>query len=192
MFEKLKAIKFNVTLTALLSVILGIIFIFWPGQTVMVISKVLAALIVLAGVINLTTTLLESERKTMGIVVSVIVAILGIWLFMDPAILVKVIPVVVGVLLVLHGVQDVQMAFEGKANQAERWYSILIMGILNILFGILAIAFAFGIVKLGMMILGIMLVYDGLSDMLIVHKVNKAAKEVVDSTIVHEENVDDN
>ena len=65
------------------------------------------------------------------------------------------------------------------------------MAILNIVLGVLCICNAVGLVKLGMILIGIMLIYDGLSDMFIVHKVNKASKEFVDSTILHEENLDD-
>ena len=65
------------------------------------------------------------------------------------------------------------------------------MAILNIVLGILCICYAFGLVKLGMILIGIMLIYDGISDMFIIHKVNKASKEFVDSTILHEENIDD-
>lgn len=65
------------------------------------------------------------------------------------------------------------------------------MAVLNIVLGVLCIGNAFGLVEIGMMLIGIMLIYDGISDMFIVHKVNKAAKDVVDSTITREENVDD-
>ena len=39
-------------------------------------------------------------------------------------------------------------------------------------------------------IIGIMLIYDGITDMLIVHRVNKASR-YVDSEILHEEDIDE-
>jgi uncharacterized membrane protein HdeD (DUF308 family) len=123
--------------------------------------------------------------------VAILIAVIGLWMFFQPAMMVSLIPIAIGVLLVVHGVQDISLAFEGKKNKATNWWGMLLMAIINIALGVLCVINAFGLVEFSMVLIGIMLVYDGLSDMLIVHKVNKAAKDVVDSEIIHEEDVDD-
>ena len=65
------------------------------------------------------------------------------------------------------------------------------MGIFNIVLGVLCICNAFGLVKIGLILIGLMLIFDGLSDMFIVHKVNRATKDVVDTDITREEDVED-
>ena len=65
------------------------------------------------------------------------------------------------------------------------------MAVLNLILGILCICNAFGLVKITMILIGIMLVYDGVSGVFIVHKVNKSARTVVDSEILREEDLDD-
>ena len=65
------------------------------------------------------------------------------------------------------------------------------MAIVNIVLGVLCICNAFGLVKIGLILIGLMLIFDGVTDMFIVHKVNRASKDVVDSNITKEEDVEE-
>lgn len=189
--EKLKSIKLNVTMSAVFSVAIGVLLVFWPGTVVTLLARLVAVIIIASGVVLLVPQLLEPVKSYWSIIVAVLIAMIGLWMFFSPQLVASIIPIAIGVLLVVHGVQDMTLAIEGKKKQANNWWTIVLMAVLNIVLGILCIGNAFGLVKIGLMLIGFMLIYDGISDMCIVHKVNKATREVVDSTITREENVDD-
>lgn len=191
MMEKLKSIKLNVTLSAILSVAIGVLLVACPGTIVTILARLIAVIIIASGVVLLLPQIFDADRSYLSIIVAILIAMIGLWMFFSPKLVASIIPIAIGVLLVVHGVQDLSMAIEGKKNKANNWWSIILMAVLNIVLGVLCIGNAFGLVEIGMMLIGIMLIYDGISDMFIVHKVNKAAKGVVDSTITREENVDD-
>ena len=191
MFEKLKEINLNVTIGAVISVVIGIMLLVSPAAIITIIAKVIAAVIIFSGVVFLVSALTDSTKSALGITVAVLVAIIGIWMFVHPELIASLIPIAMGVLLVVHGVQDFSLAFDTKGNKGDKWWLGLLAGILNILLGIVCVGNAFGIVKIAVQLIGIMLIYDGLSDMLIVHKANKAAKDTVDSSIVYEQDVDE-
>lgn len=191
MMDKLKSIKLDVTLAAVLSVVLGVLLVVWPGTVITVLARVIAIILMGSGIVALIPRLLDEIKSVTSIIVSLLITLIGLWMFLSPQAVASIIPIAIGVLLVVHGVQDLALAFEGRRTKAHNWWSIPLMAILNIVLGILCICNAFGLVKLGMILIGIMLIYDGISDMFIVHKVNKASKEFVDSTILHEENIDD-
>ena len=188
MMDKLKSIKIDVTLAAVLSVVLLVI---WPATVITVLARVIAIILMVSGIVSLIPRLMDEVKSYTSIIVSLLITLIGLWMFLSPQAVASIIPIAIGVLLVVHGVQDLSLALEGKKTKAHNWWSIPLMAILNIVLGVLCICNAFGLVKLGMILIGIMLIYDGLSDMFIVHKVNKASKEFVDSTILHEENLDD-
>ena len=190
MMDKLKSIKLDVTLAAVLSVVLGVLLVVWPGTVIAVLARVIAIILMGSGIVALIPRLLDEIKSVTSIIVSLLITLIGLWMFLSPQAVASIIPIAIGVLLVVHGVQDLALAFEGRRTKAHNW-SIPLMAILNIVLGILCICNAFGLVKIGMILIGIMLIYDGISDMFIVHKVNKASKEFVDSTIIHEENIDD-
>ena len=191
MLDKLESIKVDVTLAAVLSVVLGVLLVFWPGTVITMLARVIAIILIISGIASLIPRLLEPVKNYPAILVSGLIALIGLWMFLQPAAVASIIPIAIGVLLVVHGIQDLSLALEGKKNRAQNWWSIPLMAVLNIVLGILCICNAFGLVKIGLIVIGIMLIYDGLSDMFIVHKVNKASKEFVDSTITREETIDD-
>ena len=55
--------------------------------------------------------------------------------------------------------------------------------------GVVCIMAAFKLVTVAVQAIGIMLIYDGIADFGIVHKVRKATGSVVDGTITREEDI---
>ena len=193
MAEKLKKIKLNVTLSAILTVVLGVVLLIYPESSILVAAKAIAAIIILVGALQLIHVLLDplNIHKTASAIVALIILVFGVYLFFFPSIIVKIIPIIIGILLVVHGVQDLSLAVESKGYKADRWWLGLVFGLISILAGLYCIISAFKLVAFVTMITGIMLIYDGLSDMIVVHKVNKAARDVVDSKIISEEDIED-
>ena len=189
MKEKIKSLRLNITLSAVISVVIGILLLVYPEQSLATISKVIAAVIVLVGVIIVISQILEAGANKLGIVIGFILAVIGIWIYTKPGSVVHIIPIAIGVILVYHGVQDLALALEGAKAKASRPWLPFLLAVLNIVLGIVCIAGAFQIVNLTIRIIGIMLIYDGLTDFGIVHKVRKATGSIVDGTITHEEDI---
>lgn len=101
-----------------------------------------------------------------------------------------IVPIAIGVILCVHGLQDLKMSFESYGAGARRVWLSFLLSAFNIILGILCILHSFNFVKLTFIVIGIMLIWDGLTDIGIVHQVKKATKDVVDSTIVSEEDFD--
>ncbi len=189
MMDKIKSMKLNVTASAVLTVILGGLLLFCPEDSINLIGRVIAILLIISGAMIIITQVANMGFQFLGVMVGGIVVVIGIWLFVSPHILFTIIPIVFGVLLVVHGVQDLMLAVEGvKASAPNGWLNFL-FAVLNIVLGLLCVGAAFNIVSIATRLIGCFLIYDGVSDMFIVHKVNKANKNVVDSTIVREEDV---
>ena len=87
-------------------------------------------------------------------------------------------PIVIGVILAVHGVQDVKMALESKNGGYDRWWIMLIIAIISIAIGVLCIVNAFGMVKLAMQFVGAALIYDGISDLWVVTKTVRTVKDM--------------
>ena len=191
MIEKLKSIKINITLSALLSIVVGVMLIAYPETVVTIITRAIVLVLIISGVVLFVPQLFEPIKSYLAIIVSILIGMIGLWMFFQPTMMASLLPIAIGVLLVVHSVQDVALGFEAKQNKADNWWSILLMAVLNLILGILCICNAFGLVKITMILIGIMLVYDGVSGIFIVHKVNKSARTVVDSEILREEDLDD-
>jgi hypothetical protein len=189
MKEKIKSLRLNITISALISVIIGIMLLIFPEKSLITISRVIACIIILAGVSVIISQVYEFGMNALGIVVGAILAIIGVWIFRAPGSIVSIIPIAIGVILVVHGVQDLGMSIEATKARAPRTWIGFIIAVLNIALGIVCIAAAFKVVAVTVQIIGLMLIYDGLTDFGIVHKVRKATGSVVDGTITREEDL---
>ena len=188
MKEKIKGLRLNITISGIISVIIGILLLIYPTESHTTISKGIAAIIVLAGICIILSQIFENGFNAMGIVVGGVLAVIGIWIFLAPGSIVSIIPIAIGVLLVVHGLQDLGLAIEAVKVKAPRAWLTFIIAIVNILLGAVCVADAFKIVNLATRIIGAMLIYDGITDIFTVHKVNKAAK-IIDVDILREEDV---
>jgi uncharacterized membrane protein HdeD (DUF308 family) len=180
MFEKLKKIRLHVSLSALLTVVLGVVIMLNPTSTVLLIAKAVGTIILIVGAVMILGGLFDSDGTRMGgIAVGAIIAIIGAWVLMSPEKAAAIIPAVVGVIMILQGIENAELAFSAKKARGRHWGINLLVAAANIAFGVLCITTGLGVVSIGMMFVGGMLVFNGLSSMVVVHRVNSAERQAV-------------
>ncbi len=176
MRETLKRIKADMILSAVLCVILGIVILFWPEQTIGLFCRVLAAGLIVMGVLYVLSYFNNRLMHPFSGILGFVVLFVGIWIFLKPQSVASLIPIVIGVILVVHAIQDIRLAFEVRRNNYESWWGMLVIASVSMVFGILSIVKAFGIVTFAVRMIGIGLIYDGVSDLWIVTTAARAAR----------------
>ena len=180
MFEKLKKIRLHVSLSALLTVVLGVVIMLNPTSTVLLIAKAVGTIILIVGAVMILGGLFDSDGTRMGgIAVGAIIAIIGAWVLMSPEKAAAIIPAVVGVIMILQGIENAELAFSAKKARGRHWGINLLVAAANIAFGVLCITTGLGVVSIGMMFVGGMLVFNGLASMVVVHRVNSAERQAI-------------
>jgi len=180
MFEKLKKIRLHVSLSALLTVVLGVVIMLNPTSTVLLIAKAVGTIILIVGAVMILGGLFDSDGTRMGgIAVGAIIAIIGAWVLLSPEKAAAIIPAVVGVIMILQGIENAELAFSAKKARGRHWGVSLLVAAANIAFGVLCITTGLGVVSIGMMFVGGMLVFNGLSSMVVVHRVNSAERQAI-------------
>ncbi|MBQ1720668.1 MAG: DUF308 domain-containing protein, partial [Lachnospiraceae bacterium] len=155
MFEKLKKIRLHVSLSALLTVVLGVVIMLNPTSTVLLIAKAVGTIILIVGAVMILGGLFDSDGTRMGgIAVGAIIAIIGAWVLMSPEKAAAIIPAVVGVIMILQGIENAELAFSAKKARGRHWGMNLLVAAANIAFGVLCITTGLGVVSIGMMFVG--------------------------------------
>lgn len=173
-----KRVKADAIMSAVLCIALGVVLIVWPGETIDIVCKVLAAGLIILGGVELFSYITNRNGYMFTGILGLIVLIIGVWIFLKPSSIVSLVPIVIGVILAVHGVQDVKMALESKNGGYDKWWIMLIIAIISIAFGVLCIVNAFGMVKLAMQFVGVALIYDGISDLWVVTKTVRTVKDM--------------
>ena len=176
MGETIKRLKVNMILSALVCAALGAVLLLWPAETLDIFCKLLAVGLIVIGAVQLTGYFMNRSLHPFAAPLGVIVLLVGIWIFIRPESIVSLVPIVIGVMLCVHGIQDLRLALETKNNGYDRWWGILIVAVISLAFGVLCIVNAFSLVTLALQFIGVALIYDGISDLWVAFRAVQTAK----------------
>ena len=175
----LKKIKANAIVSALMCIVLGIILVVWPGLTVCAVCMTIGFVLVAGGVNRLCGFIFGGDNSIysrMNLITGVIVTLIGAWILFQPDTIIKLIPVLVGIIVIIHGINDLQQTVSLCQSRYDKWWVALILGLVTLGFGVLLIFNPFEAVETLVMFIGIFLIYDGVSDIWIVSRVSRVAK----------------
>lgn len=186
----IKSLKVNYSLSAVICVILGIVLLVWPGQSTQVVCMVLGIVLGDFGLIQIILYLATKEKTMVShsmMMLGVVLAVIGGWIVLKPETIIKAVPMIVGILIVIHGFHNAVQAIDLKKMQYDNWWVALLLSLLTVALGVVLICNPFTIVDTVVRIIGAFLVYDGLSDMWILSRVFKTKKnreKIIDTDAV--------
>ena len=175
----MKSLKVNYSLSAVICVILGIVLLVWPGQSTQVVCMVLGIVLGGFGLIQIILYLATKEKTMVShsmMMLGVVLAVIGGWIVLKPETIIKAVPMIVGILIMIHGFHNAVQAIDLKKMQYDNWWVALLLSLLTVALGVVLICNPFTIVDTVVRIIGAFLVYDGLSDMWILSRVFKTKK----------------
>ena len=177
MKEFMKQIRMDLSTSSIICIIFGIVLIARPIETVSLFCRVLAIIMIVVGGMFMFSYFLNWMSSGLSAAMGLIVLLIGVWIFINPGIIETLIPVVIGVILLCHGIQDVRMSWQMKEYGQDSWKFSMVLAVISVIFGVLCIIDAFMVVKAAMILLGIALIYNGVSNLLITTRTTKAEKE---------------
>ena len=186
----IKSLKVNYSLSAVICVILGIVLLVWPGQSTQVVCMVLGIVLGGFGLIQIILYLATKEKTMVShsmMMLGVVLAVIGGWIVLKPETIIQAVPMIVGILIVIHGFHNAVQAIDLKKMQYDNWWVALLLSLLTVALGVVLICNPFTIVDTVVRIIGAFLVYDGLSDMWILSRVFKTKKnreKIIDTDAV--------
>ena len=181
MREFLKRAKADYLLSSVLCIVLGIIFVVWKGGVIDVIGTILSVAMIIVGIIYLGSFILS------------LVLAVGIWFLIQPSLIVSLVPVILGVGLVFHGIRAVTEAVNAKKYGYEKWGMDLVFAIICLVCGLVCVFCPLGVLKQFIMLVGIVLIINGALNLWIAVTATRAARdyrrrtETVDTEFVENE-----
>ena len=186
----IKSLKVNYSLSAVICVILGIVLLVWPGQSTQVVCMILGIVLGGFGIIQIVLYLATQEKTMVShsmMMLGIVLAVIGGWIVLKPDTIIKAIPMIVGILIVIHGLHNAVQAIDLKKMQYDNWWVALLLSLLTIALGVVLICNPFTVVDTVVRLIGAFLIYDGLSDMWILSRVFKTKKnkeKIIDTDAV--------
>lgn len=183
MKENLKGYRTSRILFSIGAIALGIIFLIWPSSSLIVLAKIVGVILAAGGIVGIINFVTDKNAVYKGflLVVGICMIVIGIWIFRAPGNLVRLIPIVFGILVLVSGAVNMAETIDLGRYHYNMWWLSLVLGIVTILFGVLLITKPFGVASFITQLVGISLIFDGVSDLWIVSRISRAAKTVKDA-----------
>lgn len=173
----LKKVKADFMFSSALCILLGIIIVIYRDGVINLLGRVLAVLMIIIGVVYLGSFLLNLATNGFSVVVGILVLGAGIWVLNQPAAILSLVPVIIGVLLLFHGIRAVMETISAKRLGYEAWIVNLALAVICVLSGFICVFDAFHVVENAMVLVGIILIFNGATNIWIAAAAVRAAKE---------------
>ena len=179
MLDFLKSIKVNILGSATLCIILGIILVVYPNTSMTIVCRTVGVIVLITG-LGMVVSYLRSETKgffaTLGLVFGSILAIVGGFLILRPLGIISIIPIIFGILFICHGLANMKQALELRQYKDKGWWMPVLIAATTILLGLFIISNPFKTIDAIMRIIGACLIYDGLTNTMLVGRFVKSIR----------------
>lgn len=180
MNDLLKRIKTNALLTAALYTALGIVLLIRPELSAAVLCTALGLILVVCGLIDIAVFLRSRDGSlyaAVHLVAGIVLAAVGVWLISRPTLISVVIPRIIGVLICVHGAGDIGDAAALRKSGSSRWSAAALLGLVTLVLGAVLVFNPFKAFTTVVRIIGVFLIYDGVSDIWITTQVSRAVRQ---------------
>jgi len=180
MWEKINNFLKGQIVTSIIYIALGACLVFMPVSTVNVICKfVFGILLILVGLYHILIYVAEKLNSTIFDLFSGgVLMVLGIFLFMNPQIVVKLLPILLGTFILVDSIWSLKGSLKLKKRGAGSWKFLLLGSIIFISLGISLVVNPFTMVKYTVIFAGWIFLCNGVIDMIYLILLRKGLKEI--------------
>lgn len=191
MKEMMERLKIDVIISAAVCIGLGIVLILWPIEVTMVVCKTIGAVIAFTGAVRIAGYIFQKEEKhSLHLLFGLVLLLVGVWIFLRPDSIQSIWFIGIGAVLFVHGLEDFKYAVEAKRNGYESWAILILMSLIGMIFGIVCIIDCFGVISITLSFVGIVLIYDGITDIWIISRVARAVKQAEKEVMERQKDLD--
>lgn len=165
--------------TSLLYLLFGICLAFMPVGTVNVLCKVIFGLVLMAaGLYHIFIFAAEKENATLlDLFSGVIVFVIGLFLFQNPQIVVKLMPMMLGALVLVDSIWTIRGGWRLKKQGQDSWKFFLIESLAFVVTGVILMTYSFQNVRSMLLFAGLIFLADGVLDLVSYVILKQAMKE---------------
>ena len=180
MWEKINNFLKGQIVTSLVYIALGVCLVFMPVNTINVICKfVFGILLILVGMYHILIYVAEKLNSTIFDLFSGgILMVLGIFLFMNPQIVVKLLPILLGTFILVDSIWTLKGSFKLKKRGVDTWRLLLFGSLIFIALGISLVVNPFTMVKYTVIFAGWIFLCNGIIDLIYLVLLKKGLKEL--------------
>lgn len=180
MWEKISKILKGQVVTSIIYIVFGVCLVCMPVNMINVICKfVFGILLMLVGLYHILIYVAEKLSATIFDLFSGgVLLVVGVFLFMNPQIVIKLLPVLLGTFILVDSIWTLKGSFRLKKRNMGTWKFLLIGSLIFIGLGIALVVNPFTMAKYMVIFAGYIFLVNGILDLIFMILLKKGLKEL--------------
>ena len=180
MWEKINNFLKGQIVTSIIYIALGVCLAFMPVNTINVICKfVFGILLIFVGFYHILIYILEKLNSTiLDLFSGGVLMVIGIFLFMNPQIVVKLLPILLGTFILVDSIWSLKGSLKLKKHGSGTWKFLLIGSLIFVGLGISLVLNPFAMVKYTVIFAGWIFLSNGVTDLVYLVLLRRGLKEL--------------
>ncbi|MGI6183039.1 MAG: HdeD family acid-resistance protein [Candidatus Fimadaptatus sp.] len=178
-----KKIRWSMILTSMLTILLGLVMLFFPGVSALAVCIMFGAALTIDGIVKLIGYFSKDDMGYMfryDLISGVVQLITGILLLMHPRVIMAAIPVVLGIALVCDCLIKGRLALGLKREGYGMWWLSMLAAVLEAVMAILMIANPFPSASAIFIMIGVAAVISGAIELINVLRISNTISRFFD------------
>ncbi len=171
--------KISYLLAAILYIGFGLVLLIWPETTGNVICIFFGLILLVYGAITIISFFMHDSRQgayRFELILGIVAAALGLLFLVKPEFVLSIFPVILGIYIVIDAGLNLRRALELRHMEYSRWWIALTLSLIAMAMGVLILFRPLFIADFITMLIGGVLIYNGLSDLWSIFMLGRVGK----------------
>lgn len=184
-FNKEKSAASTAIIASLAYLVLGFIMMLFPSSISSVLCYTLGIVLTVYGLFNIISFFINKEYGLyFELIIGVLATAFGIFTLFSPRIIVDIIFVTIGIIIIIDSLMDIKHSFQLKALGMKYWWICTAVSVSVIILGLCTIFFPSFFGDFLIFLLGIIMIYEGISGLSIIGLFSYYSKERKDNKMI--------
>lgn len=168
----------TIIISSLSCLVLGIITVIWPDKVSDALCYVLGATLTVYGLFNIIRFFTVGENNLyFEVIIGIIATAFGVFTLLSPSSVVSILFAIIATIIIIDSIMDIKNILFLRKLGMKYWWIIMLISIAVIALSVSTIIFPSFFGSLLFIILGIVLIYEGVSDIVLLVLCGKYSRE---------------
>lgn len=178
----LKKLKSSVCISAVITLVLGIVFLFRPISALSTIARLVGTIVIISGLLDMYHSVTDKQNRELNVgsmVVGVVKCVFGVFIIVDAAQILSLFSVIFSILIIIFGVNGLTHALQLKNGNIPGWQGNLVVFMVVLAAGIVLLFDPFGTISITARVMGTVLIVNAVNELVTLHRLKKMQEQFV-------------
>ena len=164
--EFIKKAKWGYIILSVIYIILGVILLIYPSQTIDVVCRIIGVTALICGACIIIKSFFRGAASVIATIIGCLIGLVcGIILIANPSFVKSIFPVIIGIAMIADSASKLVTSFEIKKATEDGWLGVLVLSVIGLVFGFIIVFNAGAAADFVVRIIGVSLIIEAIENL---------------------------